>query len=209
MGHRFIFPTAGVRDILVSGDMKIIGGMYRNRNVIAPPGRDVRPTPARAREALFSLLGRDLEGHVFLDLFAGAGTVGLEAVSRGVNRSIFVEQDRRALRALRQNIEKLGCWDRCEVIDLPVGLLPVDTYARATVIFLDPPYGPDPDLPRLREFLSSTDRQPLVIYQRDGKPRPGSPGEMPPPVIPDRIPLLEERRYGRTVFSLYYRESTE
>jgi 16S rRNA (guanine966-N2)-methyltransferase len=189
--------------------MRIVSGMYKNRNVYAPPGRAVRPTPERAREALFSILGSDLEGHVFLDLFAGAGTVGLEALSRGAGRAIFVEQEARALRYLRQNIDKLGCGDRCEVIDLPAGLVDADVYGRATVIFLDPPYGAEPDLPRLREYLAAAERAPVVIYQREAKLQAGPGPGMPPKLVPDRMPLFEERRYGRTIFSIYYQETVD
>jgi len=190
--------------------MRIVSGIYRNRNLYAPPGRDVRPTPERAREALFSILGSDLGGHVFLDLFAGAGTVGLEAVSRGVERAIFVEQDARALRYLRQNIDKLGCGDRCEVIDLPARLVGPEVFERATVIFLDPPYGAAPDLPLLRDYLSMAERPPVVIYQRDARARSGpGPAGVPPSLVPDRMPLLEERQYGRTIFSIYYRENMD
>jgi len=187
--------------------MRIISGIYRNRNVYAPPGRSVRPTPERAREALFSILGVNLEGHVFLDLFAGAGTMGLEAVSRGADRSIFVEQDEKALRVLRQNIGKLGCDERCEILAIPVGAVGADVFSRATVVFLDPPYGVAPDIPRLGAFLVSAERPPLIIYQWDAIFRdPGSAG-MRPGWIPDRMSLLDERKYGRTMLSLYATET--
>jgi 16S rRNA (guanine966-N2)-methyltransferase len=186
--------------------MRIISGIYRNRQLYAPPGREVRPTPEKAREALFSTLGGNLEGHTFLDLYAGAGTVGLEAVSRGAELVIFVERDRRALGALRRNTRSLQCEDRCRVIELPVDLVDKDTFARASVIFMDPPYGLQPKLPRLREFLETAPRPPLVIYQWDYGARPPRGESVPPSWIPDRIPLLNQRRYGRTMFSLYYQE---
>jgi len=186
--------------------MRIIGGMYRSRYISAPSGREVRPTPERAREGLFSILGGTVEGHTFLDLYAGAGTVGLEAVSRGAERAIFVERDRQALAALRGNIQSLACEDRCEILEQPVDLLREEVYGRATLIFLDPPYGPEPSLPNLRRFLETTPRTPLVIFQWDARLRGPKDREHSPSVIPARMPLLDERRYGRTGFSLYYEE---
>lgn len=147
-----------------------------------------------------------MEGHTFVDLYAGAGTVGLEAVSRGAKICIFVEQERHAVGALRDNIRLLGCGERCEVLERPVGLIGEEVYGRASIIFLDPPYGPEPGLPNLRAFLEAAARPPLVIYQWDRTLRPPRAPRVPPGWIPDRMGLLDERRYGRTVFSLYYEE---
>lgn len=188
--------------------MRIIGGIYRNRHIFVPPGRDVRPTPEKAREALFSVLGGALEGHTFLDLYAGAGTVGLEAISRGAEMTILVEQEGRALAALIRNVQTLHCEDRCEILEAPVESIERDVYARATLIFLDPPYHAQPALPVLREFLETAARPPLVIYQRDSRLIPPRGKHVPPRWIPDRMVLFDERRYGRTVFSLYcYQEA--
>lgn len=153
------------------------------------------------------MLGGNLEGHTFLDLYAGAGTVGLEAVSRGAERAIFIEQDRQALGALARNIRSLHCEDQCEVIEASVASVSEDVYRRATLIFMDPPYFAQPSLPLLRKYLESAPRPPLVIYQRDS--RVGHPlgRGVPPAWIPDKMPLLEERHYGRTMFSLYYQEA--
>ncbi len=86
--------------------MRIIAGSHKGARIQAPKGRTTRPTGDRVREAAFSLIGR-LDGDVVLDLFAGSGAMGLEAISRGASRAVFVESDRDACRALNANLDKL------------------------------------------------------------------------------------------------------
>jgi 16S rRNA (guanine966-N2)-methyltransferase len=84
--------------------MRIVAGTFRGRRLATPSGRDVRPTADRVREALFSILG-DIDGAVVLDLFAGTGAMGLEALSRGAASATFVEIDRRAMEVVRRNVD--------------------------------------------------------------------------------------------------------
>lgn len=121
--------------------MRIIAGKWRSRIIEAPPGRATRPTPDRVREAWMSMLQPELTGSRVLDLFAGSGALGLEALSRGAAHVTFVEQGPPALRALRANIEKLGADQEVEVIRADAlrfieNLLPF-TYDLALA---DPPY---------------------------------------------------------------------
>lgn len=124
--------------------MRIVAGMYRGRRLAAPRGRDVRPTADRVREALFSILG-DLEGLEVLDLFAGTGALGLEALSRGAARVTFVEIDRQAHEVVRRNIDATVT-DRAEVTELIKGEATrvVRSLAlaerRFDLVFFDPPY---------------------------------------------------------------------
>lgn len=123
--------------------MRIIAGDWRGRPLTAPAGHVTRPTNARAREALFSMLASRLgsfEGLEVADLFAGSGALGLEALSRGAARCRFVERDPAALAALRTNIAALGAGDRAEWIPTAVEALPA-TGRPADLILLDPPYG--------------------------------------------------------------------
>jgi len=124
--------------------MRIIAGEKRGFPLKAPRGSLTRPTLGRVRESLFSILAADVIGAHVLDLFAGSGALGLEALSRGAKECTFVEQARPALEALRANIAKLGYEDRCKV-------LPADAYRwlefqktsgwpRFTLVFSDPPY---------------------------------------------------------------------
>ena len=95
--------------------MRIVAGEWRGRRIEAPPGRDVRPTLDRVREAWMSILQRDIPGGSVLDLFAGSGALGLEALSRGALRCDFVETASRTLSVLKRNIEDLGAADRANV----------------------------------------------------------------------------------------------
>ena len=123
--------------------MRIIAGQWRSRPLVAPKGDTTRPTADRTRETLFSMLASRLgsfEGLTVADLFAGSGALGLEALSRGAEKAVFVEQDAAALRALRSNIANLRAQSQCDVRASSVMALgpapqPVD------LLLMDPPYG--------------------------------------------------------------------
>src|SRR5262252_10849242 len=95
--------------------MRVIGGEFRSRLLKSLPGLDVRPTPDRLREALFNVLAPRIEGTVFADVYAGTGAVGIEALSRGAKRAIFVEQNRDAIGVIRANLKSLGIEARADV----------------------------------------------------------------------------------------------
>lgn len=122
--------------------MRVIAGALGGRRLSAPSGRDTRPTSDRVREALFSSLGPAVVGAVVLDLYAGSGALGIEALSRGADRAVFVEQATQPSRVIRRNVAALGIAERCSLHRMnaqdfcrnPVGG-PFD------VVFIDPPYG--------------------------------------------------------------------
>jgi 16S rRNA (guanine966-N2)-methyltransferase len=128
--------------------MRIVGGQFKGRAIAAPPGRDTRPTGDRAREAIFNVLAHanwsdGVEGKRVLDLFAGSGALGLEAMSRGAAFALFVETDSGARGAIRDNIEALGLFGttrvhRRDATDL--GVKPAGLGAPFDLVFLDPPY---------------------------------------------------------------------
>jgi len=123
--------------------MRIVAGQSKGRKLVAPSGRDVRPTSDRVREALFSSLGQAVVGARVLDLFAGSGALGLEALSRGAAAATFVDSSGRALDAVRRNIEKTGFDELARVLRLDA-LQGLDLLhregARFDLVFLDPPY---------------------------------------------------------------------
>jgi 16S rRNA (guanine966-N2)-methyltransferase len=138
--------------------MRIVAGVWRGRALQAPPGGTTRPTADRVRQALFDMLlhapwgGRDaIEGVRLLDVFAGTGALGLEALSRGAAFATFIEQERAALATLRANIATLRAEARCAVFSgdaLAVDNLSADSPvalggAPCALVFLDPPYGAD------------------------------------------------------------------
>jgi len=146
--------------------MRVIGGEFRSRRLKAPAGDTVRPTPDRLREALFNILVSRIGGSVFLDAYAGSGSVGIEALSRGASRAIFLEKSRPALRALMDNIASLGIADRCEVH--AGSAAPVIVRHAADIVFLDPPYPRENEYALCLEALGSSPR-PLVIVQHTSK----------------------------------------
>jgi len=127
--------------------MRVIGGRHRGRPLVAPPGDAVRPTSDRAREALFNILshgdfaaaGLPFAGGNVVDAFAGTGALGIEALSRGAARAAFIETDRAALAALRNNIAALDEEDSAQII-AGDATRPPRAPAACAVAFLDPPY---------------------------------------------------------------------
>jgi len=134
--------------------MRIIAGLYRGRPLIAPKGETTRPTADRTREALFSMLTSRLgsfEGLRVLDLFAGSGALGLEALSRGSAHCTFVEQDGAALDALRTNVAKLGVTGAEIRAQSVMALGPAPSLY--DIVLLDPPYGSGAGVVALERLL--------------------------------------------------------
>jgi 16S rRNA (guanine(966)-N(2))-methyltransferase RsmD len=125
--------------------MRIIAGSLRSRTLEAPPGLSTRPTSDRLRETLFNVLAPRIQGAVFLDLYAGSGAVGIEALSRGAARVEFVEREPKALKVLRGNLERLGLSAGFQVHAVAVEAFlrrasEVPKRERYEVVFLDPPW---------------------------------------------------------------------
>jgi 16S rRNA (guanine966-N2)-methyltransferase len=142
--------------------MRVIGGEFRRRTLQSLPGLDVRPTPDRLREALFNVLMPRIEGAVFADLYAGTGAVGIEALSRGAAKAIFVEQKFAAVRAIRENLRSLGIDRRAEVRQgRATAMIP---RIEADIVFLDPPYALESEYAASLELLGEKPPK-LVIAQ--------------------------------------------
>jgi 16S rRNA (guanine966-N2)-methyltransferase len=142
--------------------MRVIGGEFRRRTLKSLPGMDVRPTPDRLREALFNVLAPRIEGVVFADLYAGTGAVGIEALSRGAAKAIFVEEKFAAVRAIRENLRSLEIADRAEVRQgRATAMIP---QIAADIVFLDPPYALENEYTTALELLGANPPA-LVIAQ--------------------------------------------
>ena len=176
--------------------MRIVGGKFRGRSINAPEGRDTRPTSDRAREAAFNVLAHaswspGLEGRRVLDLFAGSGALGFEAISRGAAFALFVETDAAARGALRDNIEALGLFGvtrihRRDATDL--GAKPVGLGEPFDLVFMDPPYHRglgEAALPRLAQGGWITPNA-LVVFECAADETPATPG----------FESLDTREYG-------------
>ena len=118
--------------------MRVIGGEFRSRKLKPVLGYDTRPTPDRLRETLFNLLSTRIDNTVFVDAYAGTGAVGIEALSRGAVRAIFLEKNRKAADVIRENLASLGLLDRAKVAQGSVHLLLAAN--PGDIVFVDPPY---------------------------------------------------------------------
>jgi len=125
-----------------SNVVRVVGGAWRSRRVSFPDLPDLRPTADRVRETLFNWLGQDLAGKRCLDLFAGSGALGFEALSRGATEVVMVESSRAAHRALQENAARLGAGARLRlVLGDALHFLAARGSGRFDVVFVDPPYG--------------------------------------------------------------------
>lgn len=183
--------------------MRIVGGEFKGRPITAPKGQGTRPTGDRARESLFNILAHadwapSLEGARIIDLFAGSGALGLEAMSRGAGFCLFVETDHGARGAIRKNIESLRLFGntrlhRRSATDL--GDKPANIDAPFSFVFLDPPYDKglvEPALEGLRKgHWLSEDALAMVETSKDDTPEPAG------------WTLIDTRIYGAAKVSFF------
>jgi 16S rRNA (guanine966-N2)-methyltransferase len=153
--------------------VRIIAGTHRGQRIAAPKGRETRPTSDRVRENAFNLIGPVDDADV-LDLFAGSGAMGLEALSRGAASATFVEQDRDACRVIGENLDKL----RLKAVVLPLDALRAIEQERRTydLVLCDPPYDYDGSrlAPHLAKLLTDDG---LLVWETSGRePAPEAPG---------------------------------
>jgi 16S rRNA (guanine966-N2)-methyltransferase len=174
--------------------VRVVAGTRGGRRLTAPRGRGTRPTSDRVREALFSILG-DISGLSVIDLFAGSGALGIEALSRGAASAVFVERDARAARAVRSNLEALELSAPVLVRDAVAALEDAarrgDQYDLA---FLDPPYGLAGELgPRLAAALPPVLGPGARVIAESDRSSP----------LSLDLPLDLERSYGNTLIRIY------
>jgi 16S rRNA (guanine966-N2)-methyltransferase len=142
--------------------VRVIAGEFRSRRLKSLPGLNTRPTPDRLRETLFNVLAARVAGCVFLDIYAGTGAVGIEALSRGASRAIFIEKNRAAVDVIRDNLASLGLAGRAEVFISKAAT--VLERARVDIAFLDPPYEMSKEYSVSMAALDESNT-PLVIVQ--------------------------------------------
>ncbi|MEM0947525.1 MAG: 16S rRNA (guanine(966)-N(2))-methyltransferase RsmD [Pseudomonadota bacterium] len=178
--------------------MRIVGGEWRGLGLAevgkGDPQSHLRPTSDRVRESLFNILEHGayrgaLDGARVLDLFAGTGALGLEALSRGAERAMFVDQGRAAQKILSDNIARTRADARAVVLRADATRLPQNTYPPATVIFLDPPYGKGLGARALASATAQGWLAPdsLIIWE-----------DAAPQTAPQGYSLTEHRRFGGT-----------
>ncbi len=180
--------------------MQVLAGALKGRRLTTPRGRTTRPTADQVRIACLDALMPYLPAGPFLDLFAGAGGVGIEAFSRGAPSVVFVEQDGQALRALRDNIARLGLADRVRVVRGDATRA-VEVLAgrgeRFAVVFLDPPYDSPRSAPALARVAEGGCLAPeaIVVLQHATK--------RPPPEAMGVLARWKARRFGETTLTFF------
>jgi len=144
--------------------MRIISGSSKGRVLARPKGQAIRPTSDRVKESIFNILRDEIEGKMVLDLFAGSGNLGIEALSRGAKKTIFVEKGRQALRIIQRNLTQFGFEERSEIIpkdaNRAIGILK-QRGESFDLILMDPPY----EKGLIKRTLMKLDSNP--IYHKD------------------------------------------
>jgi 16S rRNA (guanine966-N2)-methyltransferase len=175
--------------------MRVVAGLHGGRRLVAPPGIATRPTSDRVREALFSILGPAVEGAHVLDLYAGSGALGIEALSRGAASAVFVDHSEKATAAIRSNLEALGIEAPVRRMEARAALRPSSAAADPyDLVFLDPPYRHDAGLGReLSEALPAVLAPGARIVSESDRREP----------LELAFRLVDERRYGDTVIRIH------
>ncbi len=172
--------------------LRVVAGEHGGRPLKAPPGRSTRPTADRVREALFSILG-DIGGKRVLDLYAGSGALGIEALSRGAASATFVESDRGTAAVIRENLEAIG--EEAEVVAADaVPWLAHQSEATFDLVLIDPPYDSAAALgATLSELLPPVLGPEALIVTESDKRNP----------LTLDLPLADERTYGDTRIAIH------
>ncbi|HJR03139.1 MAG TPA: 16S rRNA (guanine(966)-N(2))-methyltransferase RsmD [Methylomirabilota bacterium] len=182
--------------------MRVLAGALKGQRLTTPAGRTTRPTADQVRIACLDTLMPFLDMGPFLDLFAGAGGVGIEALSRGAPSAVFVEQDGAALRALRDNVARLALADRARVVRSDAARAVAELEAageRFGIVFLDPPY----DSPRAAAALEAVAAGHVLVPGAVVVVQHGT--KTPPADAPGALALWKARRFGETTLTFFRR----
>jgi len=179
--------------------MRVVGGEVRGRRLKAPPSDRIRPTSDRIRETIFDLLGPGSAKGNVLDLFAGTGALGLEALSRGFDAAVFVEQDRIALGIIRENLSRCGYEGRARVEEKGVQqfMKVLDAAAPFSLVLLDPPYKQQMVQKTLERLAGPG------WMSEDGRIVCEAEGELELPDRVERFERTKHKRYGDTSVHVY------
>lgn len=185
--------------------MRIIGGQYRSRTIAMPKGVEIRPTQDKVREAIFNILG-DVSGKVVLELFAGSGAFGIEAISRGAKSATFVDNNFRCAQTIRSNLESLDVpHSKYDIIKTnALGVLPrlAKSEEKFDIIFMDPPYYKGMAKNCLINIDSYDIVSPVGLVIVEHFKKDALDAEL------ERFLFLDERRYGDTLITIYERRTT-
>ena len=179
--------------------MRVITGIARGKRLVTLDGKDVRPTSEKVKEALFSALQFDIEGRRILDLFAGSGQLGIEALSRGAKSATFVDSSNNSIKIIKKNLETTGFTDISKVVMCDYSSFSAMCRDCFDIAFLDPPYNEGLLLPALKSILPLMSDYGLIVC------------EYPPEVeIPESIggfAVYRTYRYGKINVTIYRKET--
>lgn len=181
--------------------MKILGGKFKGRNIIVPP--DIRPLSLRIKKACFDILRGEIEGKKVLDLFAGSGSLGIEAISQGASRAVFVDSNRRCVTAVKKNVLALDISLKVDINlkDAFSAVKDFFTYRNSfDIIFLDPPYGMGSVKKALQtlegyDILTPSGYIVALGYWRDDFLRET-----------DKFSIIVDKKYGQTLLLIYIKK---
>ena len=181
--------------------MRVITGSVRGKRLVTPDGRDVRPTPERVKEGLFSALQFDIEGRRVLDLFAGSGQLSIEALSRGAKSAVLVDNSAQSLKAIRANLESCGFTENAKVVQSDYKTFCAMSRDVFDIAFLDPPYNEGLLMPAIKSVLPLMSDFGIVVCEHpiDVKLEPQIGG----------FEVYRTYRYGKVMVTVYRKEGLE
>ena len=185
--------------------MRVITGTARGRRLETLPGDNTRPTAERVKEALFSIIQFEVEGRQVLDLFAGSGQLGIEALSRGAAGCVFVDNSRDAAEVVRRNLKAAGLMSQARVITQDALAYLTRPGERFDIALLDPPYSSGLMLPALQKVAGHMNAGGVILCETDAD------GALPEELPAGEVPFVLTRtyRYGRIRLWLYRRSGME
>lgn len=175
--------------------MRIISGYAKGRRIIAPKGTKIRPTSDRVKEAIFNTISPLVVESDFLDLFAGTGNVGIEALSRGANSCTFVDKSIESIKCIKYNISNVGFEDRSTIILGDSRKIIAKLAKTYDIIFLDPPYGYNLVIPIMKKLKLLLKEEGIIVVETESK--------IQLPSQCDKFRLLKTSRYGDTQVGYY------
>lgn len=179
--------------------MRVITGSARGKRLVTPAGLDVRPTPDRVKEGIFSALHFDIEGRRVLDLFAGSGQLSIEALSRGAESAVIVDNSANSLKAVRSNIEACGFSDKARVIQSDYASFCAMSRDTFDIVFLDPPYNEGLLMPALKSVLPLVSDYGIIVCEH--------PMDVKLEETIGGFAVSKVYRYGKVLVTVYRKES--
>ncbi|MGI6152768.1 MAG: 16S rRNA (guanine(966)-N(2))-methyltransferase RsmD [Christensenellaceae bacterium] len=183
--------------------MRIVAGEKRGMTLLAPDGLDTRPTTDRVKEALFSVIQFEVAGKTVLDLFAGSGALGIEALSRGAGEAVFIDMDNRTIEIIRKNLKKAGFTDKATIIkeNYVDAIKLFQNTHKFDIVFVDPPYKSDYYAHALMLLANEGALHKNSVVIAEGE-EPLQPGNWP-------YKIRKSKRYGKTFLTFLSYEGIE